>query len=230
MKNIAIIPARGGSKGLKDKNIMLLCGKPLLAYSIEAAIKSNIFDEIMVSTDSVQYADLAQKHGAKVPFLRSRELAADQASSWDTVREVLSKYKASGKIFDTICLLQPTSPLRESADINNAYMLYELKKAKTVISVCETEHSPLWENELPDSLSMEHFIKSDCNIPRQSLPVFYRINGAIYITDTENIINNVDIYKNSYAYIMPGERSVDIDTKLDFCIAEAIKRKQLIDE
>ena len=97
MKNLAIIPARSGSKGLKDKNIKLLNGKPLMAYTIEAAIQSKMFDEVMVSTDSEEYADIAKKYGAKVPFMRSSELSNDTASSWDLVRDVLHKYKKDGK-------------------------------------------------------------------------------------------------------------------------------------
>ena len=211
MKNIAIIPARSGSKGLKDKNIKSFCGKPLMAYSIEAAIKSNRFEEIMVSTDSEVYAEIASKYGASIPFLRSVENSSDRASSWDIVREILMKYKKINRRFDTVCLLQPTSPLRVSEDIVNAYRLYEFKRATSVIGVCETEHSPLWTNILSDSLSMDEFIQEGSNVARQMLKTFYRINGAIYITNVDSILKNENIYMNSFAYIMPRERSVDID-------------------
>ena len=109
MKNIAIIPARSGSKGLKDKNIKALNGQPLLKYSIDAAISSRIFDEIMVSTDSSHYAEIAKVCGASVPFLRSAENSEDKASSWNVVIEVLNYYKQIGQTFDTFCLLQPTN-------------------------------------------------------------------------------------------------------------------------
>ena len=112
MKSIAIIPARSGSKGLIDKNIRLLCGKPMLAYSIEAAEKSEIFDVVHVSTDSEQYAEIAKNYGADVPFLRGEELSNDTANTWDVVRYVLKKYKELGKYFDVVMVLQPTSPLR----------------------------------------------------------------------------------------------------------------------
>jgi len=117
MKNIAIIPARSGSKGLKDKNIKPLLDIPLLAYSIRAAKDSALFDEIMVSTDSDDYAQIAKDYGASVPFLRSAKTSSDTAGSWDVVTEVLSQYQTSGRYFDTICLLQPTSPLRIASDI-----------------------------------------------------------------------------------------------------------------
>lgn len=222
MRNIAIIPARSGSKGLKDKNIKELLGKPLIAYSIEAAIKSELFDEVMVSTDSEEYAKVAKKWGASVPFLRSAETASDSASSWDTVREVLAGYKSLGKEFDTVCLLQPTSPLRTYEDVKNAYQIYEERKANTVIGVCETEHSPLWENTLPDDGAMDDFISKEHSQRRQMLPTYYRINGAMYIVDVDKIMHSKDIYENSFAYVMPTEKSIDIDTELDFLIAERI--------
>ena len=112
VKRIAIIPARSGSKGLKDKNIKLLNGKPLIVYSIDAAIKSNAFDIVFVSTDSEIYAEIAMKAGADAHFLRSEINSSDKASSWDTVREVIQRFEEEGKYFDEIMLLQPTSPLR----------------------------------------------------------------------------------------------------------------------
>lgn len=119
MRNIAIIPARSGSKGLKDKNIKLLNGVPLLAYTIKAAVESNMFNEIFVSTDSEVYAQIAREWGANVPFLRSAELSGDEVSAWDVVRDSIKRYEGLGKKFDTVALLQPTSPLRTSKDIIN---------------------------------------------------------------------------------------------------------------
>ena len=140
MKYLAIIPARSGSKGLKDKNIKLLNGKPLIAYTIEAALTTKIFEEVMVSTDSSYYAELSRQYGASVPFLRKEELAKDNTSSWDVVKQVLEDYKKMGIVFDKCVLLQPTSPLRTKDDITNAITLYQEKNAETVVSVCETEH------------------------------------------------------------------------------------------
>ncbi len=222
MKNLAIIPARSGSKGLRDKNIKLLLGKPLIVYSIEAALKSGLFAEVMVSTDSEEYARISRKWGAEVPFLRSAETSSDTASSWDTVREVLSEYKKIGKEFETVCLLQPTSPLRTHEDIENAYRIYHKKNANTVIGVCEVDHSPLWENTLPEDEAMDNFISKQNNLRRQELPVYYRINGAMYIVDAQKIMIKNDIYENSYAYKMLKEKSIDIDTELDFIVAEKV--------
>ena len=225
MKNLAIIPARSGSKGLKDKNIKELNGKPLLSYSIEAAKKSNLFDEIMVSTDSPQYAEIAKNFGANVPFLRSESNSGDKAGSWDVVLEVLSKYFETNQNYDSVCLLQPTSPLRTAKDIADAYKLLETKQADAITSVCEVDHSPLWTMTLPKDLSLEEFKKRDSDTPRQLLQKYYRLNGAIYIRKisyNNSPISLID--KNEFAYIMPREHSIDIDTSLDFIIAESIQK------
>ena len=229
MSNICIIPARSGSKGLKNKNIKQICGKPLLAYTIETAIQSNVFDCVMVSTDSELYAKIAKDYGADVPFLRSSELSSDKASSWDVVIDVLNKYASLGLTFDTIFLLQPTSPLRETKDLIESYSLYKAKKAKYVISVCETDHSPLWSNTLPQDFSLNNFIsEKTINLPRQSLPKYYRINGAIYIVDRDFLFKNKRIvFDNSgYAYVMEKDTSIDIDDSLDFEIARLLLKKK----
>ncbi|MCR4678877.1 MAG: acylneuraminate cytidylyltransferase family protein [Lachnospiraceae bacterium] len=226
MSNIAIIPARSGSKGLKDKNIKELCGKPLMAYSIEAAIASGCFDEVMVSTDSEDYARIAKSYGASVPFLRSEETASDTASSWDMVDEVLRQYCKQGRTFDSFCLLQPTSPLRTSEDIKAAYRLYEERASFAVVSVCEAEHSPRWCGQLPETLELNGFIKKEGMEQRQASGKIYRLNGAIYIVNNEEFKKDRFLYQSgSYAYIMQQEHSVDIDTDLDFQFAELLMKR-----
>lgn len=221
MKNIAIIPARSGSKGIKDKNIKELCGKPLIAYSIESALRSGMFDTVMVSTDSKKYADIAGKFGAEVPFLRSEATSADTAGSWDMVKEVLDGYRKREKEFDTFCLLQPTSPLRTAEDIKEAYRLYYEKASLAVISVCEAEHSPLWCGHLPENHEFVGFADQRNLKQRQAGKKFYRLNGAIYIVNIKKFAEDKNIYKEgSFAYIMPQDRSVDIDTLIDFKLAE----------
>lgn len=223
MKYLAVIPARSGSKGLKDKNIKILNGKPLMAYTIQAALATEIFEEVMVSTDSAHYADVACKYGAKVPFLRTEELSGDSISSWDVVKQVLQDYKNIGKTFDKCVLLQPTSPLRTSDDIINAIRLYQEKNAETVVSICETEHPAQWCFTLEDGNSMVNFSKSPYrNMRRQEFPKTYHENGAIYIVDAKKIIEqNYDIYQNNcFAYIMSREASMDIDNQEDFNKAE----------
>lgn len=224
-KNIAIIPARSGSKGLPHKNIKELCGKPLMAYSIEAAIKSGKFDEVMVSTDSAEYADIAVKYGANVPFLRSEKMSGDTASSWDTVKEVLENYKGLGKEFDNVCLLQPTSPLRDCDDIIGAFEVFEKEAKVACVSVCEVEHSPKWCNVLDENKSLDGFIEKNGANQRQKLDKYYRLNGAIYIVAVDELYKDDFLYREgSVAYIMSNEHSVDIDAELDFMIAETIMK------
>lgn len=224
MRNIAIIPARSGSKGLKDKNIKLLNGKPLIAYTIEVAKESGVFDEIFVSTDSQKYAEIAKALGANIPFLRSEELSSDTAATWDVVKDVLKHYRKLGDEFDTVALLQPTSPLRKSEDIVFGYSLMEIKKANAIVGVCEVDHSPLWCNIIPEDGSLDNFLSKDLlGLPRQSLPSYYRINGALYITKVDYLMSTDDIYKSGcYACNMKKENSVDIDDAMDFMIASAL--------
>lgn len=224
MSNLAIIPARSGSKGLKNKNIKLLNGKPLLTYSIEAAKNSGIFEEIYVSTDSKLYSDIAIEYGASVPFLRSEKNATDTASSWDVVREALSQYEEKGRVFDTVTLLQPTTPLRTADNIKEAYEILQKNNNNSVVSVCEVDHSPLWCNTLPKDCSMENFIRKDvCMLPRQKLDTYYRINGAIYMVKVPYFKTCKSIYdKNCIAYIMDKEKSIDIDDEFDFKLVTSI--------
>lgn len=227
MKNIAIIPARSGSKGLKDKNIKEMNGKPLMAYTVEAAVDSGIFDTVHVSTDSEKYADIARKCGADVPFLRSDEKASDSASSWDVVKEVLNRYRELGKDYDNAVLLQPTSPLRDSTDIIKAFELFTERSAGAVISVCEVDHSPILSNVLPENLSLDGFISKKSSGPRQMYDSYYRLNGAIYIVNINYLYDDINIYREgSYAYIMDKRKSVDIDDAFDFEIAEFIMKRQ----
>lgn len=225
MKNIAIIPARSGSKSLPDKNIKELANRPLIAYSIEAALESGCFNEVMVSTDSKRYAEISRQYGAEVPFLRSGATSTDVASTWDVVDEVLNGYRELGKEFDTFCLLQPTSPLRTADDIKEGYKIYRDKASFAVISVCEAEHSPSWCGHLPESNEFINFINSDSIKRRQDAGKYYRINGAMYIVNVEKFKNDTFFYhKGSFAYIMPQIRSVDIDTEIDFQFAELLMK------
>lgn len=223
-KIIAIIPARSGSKGLKDKNIKDLNGKPLIAYTIEAAKQSRVFDSVFVSTDSEKYAQIAREYGAQVPFLRSSENSGDKAGSWDVVREVLAKLNEK---FDIVVLLQPTSPLRTAQHIRDAVDLFFEKDADTVCSVCETPHPMFWCNTLNEDLSMMDFIKKEYQKRRQELPKSYTLNGAIYICKTK-YIDNLDFYSNkSFAYVMNKNSSIDIDENLDFQLCELIIKNVL---
>ena len=195
----------------------------MMAYSIEAAIKSGIFDEVMVSTDSEEYAEIGRRYGASVPFLRSEQLSSDKASSWDVVREVLTKYAELGKTFDMFTLLQPTSPLRTEQDIRNAYHIFTEKNASAVVSICEMEHSPLWCNTLPADGSLKDFISRDNNVQRQRLDKYYRLNGALYMVGCEAFAKDWNVYgEGSFAYVMSSRSSIDIDDETDMQIAEML--------
>lgn len=224
-KIIAIIPARSGSKGLKDKNIKELNGKALIGYTIEAALKSGIFDTVHVSTDSQEYADIAANFGADEAFLRDLDNAGDASSTWDAVREVLRKYEELGKVFDICILLQPTSPLRDEKDICAAYELFEKKNAASLTSVTEVDHPIQWCFALDETFFMKEFSSSPYkNSRRQELQKHYRENGAIYIVKVKDINNSqFDFYlPECIAYIMDKQKSVDIDTIQDFVIAESL--------
>ena len=228
MKNLAVILARSGSKGLPDKNIKNMVGKPLLAYTIEAALESGVFDIVHVSTDSEKYLDIAQKFGADVPFLRESSLASDNSSSWDAMRFVVKEYEKRGKVFDTVTLLQPTSPLRDAIDIKYAFKVFQDNDASSVVSVCEVDHSPLLCNKLPKDNSLNGFINVDKVGRRQDMKTFYRINGAIYIQKTEALMKRETLYgEKSYAYIMDKLHSIDIDDQIDFLIAETIMKENV---
>jgi CMP-N-acetylneuraminic acid synthetase len=221
-KILAIIPARGGSKRLPGKNIKSLQGKPLIAWTIEAALKSSYVDEVIVSTDDQAIADVSQSFGANVPFLRPVALSSDTASSNDVVLHVINTLEQK---FDYVLLLQPTSPLRGWQDIDTAIELCVNNNAGGVVSVCECEHSPLWINTLPDDKNMAGFIRPVNQGQRsQDLPAYYRLNGAIYCYEAVALIENGGIYYNNqvFASTMSRESSIDIDHELDFKLAEVI--------
>lgn len=229
---LAVIPARGGSKGVPHKNIRDLDGKPLIAYTIEAAIKSKVFDKIVVSTDSFEIAEIAQRYGAEVPFIRPKDISGDFSSSDDSVLHAIDYFKRKGKEFEYVCKLQPTSPLRNEKHIMEAYQLLKDSNSNFVVSVCECEHSPLWTGILDEKKSLDVFIneyvKGAC---RQKLPKYYRLNGAIYMGITEAFECNKSFFgKNGTAFIMNQEESIDIDNYFDFEIAKLLIKRNSYDE
>lgn len=220
--NIAIIPARAGSKRLPGKNIKLLAGKPMIAWTIEAALNSKIFDHVFVSTDGEEIAQVSKEYGAEVPFLRPDELASDEATTNDVVTHLVEWFERKyNKNVGTITILQPTSPLRNTQHIIEAMQLMKDKSAKAIISVCELEYPIQFCNKLGSDGSMKDFIKSENNKRTQDLERFYRVNGAIYIYTRcyVGFLNN--IYSDgSYAYAMNRSCSIDIDSEYDFELAK----------
>lgn len=225
---LGVIPARGGSKGLPGKNIMLIMGKPLIAWTIEQALLSKCIDRVIVSTDNTEIADISRRFQAEVPFIRPPELANDTAKGIDVLLHAMDWVEKNEKSYDLVMYLQPTSPLRTSEDIINTLQLMEEKKAQAIVSVCKAEHPPEWSNTLTDNLSLNSFVRANnVNKNRQDIQPYYRLNGAIYLACWDYIKKNKSWFKeDSYAYIMPTERSVDIDTEIDLLFAEFILMKK----
>ena len=222
MKKIAIIPARSGSKGLKDKNIRKLCGKPLLVYSIEAALNAGIFDCVILSTDSKQYASVAADYNIKIMY-RDETLSGDDTSTYDVVKDLLSRLEEK---YDYFTLLQPTSPMRDENHIKEAVQLFENQydKFDFLVSVKKAEFTSSEDN------SLKFFCDDFSNYKRQ-LYNEYSPNGAIFIGKTDKYIEHKHFYgSRSLAYKMNDFDSVDIDTILDYELAKICMRKKLSGE
>ncbi len=229
-KLLAIIPARSGSKRLPEKNILNFLGKPLVAWTIKAAINSKYIDRVVVSTDSDKIANISKTYGADVPVIRPSILATDNSKSTDVVIHLLDELESSGHYYDYVILLQPTSPLRQTIDINNAIQQLIRTKSNAIISVCEVDHHPLWCNTLPKDKSMDNFIDLDIKNKRsQDLPINYRLNGAIYMCNVKSLRKNKNFFleKKCGAYIMDKNISIDIDCQNDFDLA-SIRMRNLI--
>ena len=224
---LAIIPARGGSKGIPRKNIKLLNGKPLIAYTIEEAKKSKYLDRVVVSTEDMEIAHVSKKFGAEIPYLRSEELAQDNSPTIDCVIDVVKWLeKNEGYNPDYVCLLQCTSPLRTYQDIDCTIEKAINSNTDGSISVCEAEVNPYWTNTFNGEI-LEYFMEEGKKINRrQDLPKIYRINGAIYVIKTSILIENKTFDTNKMTgYIMSNKRSIDIDNEIDFKYAELVMRE-----
>ena len=216
---LAIIPARGGSKGVKNKNIKRLNGKPLIYYTIRVAKKAKCIDRVIVSTDSEEIKKIALKFGAEVSFLRPRNLSTDKTPMYPVIRHALEFLEKKGERFNIIVVLQPTSPLRRAIDIQQAIAKLIKTGADSIASVCLSEHSPFWMKVIKQG-KIYPIIKSRQYSRRQDLPKVYRLNGAIYITKRDVLKKQKRILgANTQAFVMPVENSIDINTGLEFKIA-----------
>ena len=227
----ALIPARGGSKRLPRKNIKLLVDKPLIAWSIEVAKACKYVDRVIVSTDDEEIKRISEQYGAEVPFLRPEYLSNDHASSFDVIKHAID-FLTLSRSNELIVLLQPTSPLRLASEIDAALEFFVQKNAKGVVSISETEHSPMWSNTLPEDGCMSDFIRPEVQGKRsQDLPKFFRLNGSIYIYETLSLLEQSKIFfnENVYGFQTSLETAVDIDTGLDFSIAETIMKNRAIE-
>ena len=228
MEVLGIIPARGGSKGVLRKNIRLLAGKPLIAYTIEAARNSRYITRVVVSTEDEEIFKIAKAWGAEV-IRRPLELAKDETPTMEIIIHVLDSLKSEGYVPDVVVLLQPTSPLRTIDDIDNAIKMFlDCKDCLSLVSVTEFDHPPFWAMKIEGKFLKPMFGEEYFRMRRQDLPRAYRPNGAIFISTPEVLYEYRTFYTpNTIAYIMPPERSVDIDTEFDFLLAEFLIRRQL---
>lgn len=222
---IAIIPARGGSKGLPGKNIRNLNGKPLIAYTIEAALESKNISRVILSTDDVKIAEVGRKYGAEVPFLRPDHLATDSAKAIDTYKYTFERLEKEENIkISEFVILQPTSPFRTSNHIDEAIDLYKNKKADSVISFCPEHHPIMWHKYITATGKIKSIFEGTIKNRQEEKPTYFP-NGAIYIFKRELIEQELYYTDNSFAYIMDRKDSVDIDTIDDFEYAEFLLSK-----
>lgn len=221
---LALIPARGGSKGLPGKNILPVAGRPLVAFTVDAALGSRFVDRVVLSSDDDTIMAAARACGCEVPFRRPTELATDAARSIDVVLHALDELPG----YDVVVLLQPTSPLRSAADVDAAFERFVASGAPACVSVSEVEQNPYWMYRLSNSGTLRPVIESAQPVSRrQDLPEIYALNGAIYIADV-NWLRQIGTFvsPDTVAYVMPASRSLDIDNANDL---EAFRKAAIED-
>lgn len=225
---LAVIPARGGSKGLPRKNILDLAGKPLIAWTIEAAKESAIIDRLILSSDDEEIIQVAKQWGCDAPFVRPEYLAEDQSTSVDVALHALDAVEGS---YDYIVWLQPTTPLRLAADIDAALKICMEKDAPSCVSVVDAGKSPYWMYSLDREDALQPIMSRDLSSrQRQELPVAYTLNGAVYVTKTQWLREHRKFMNGgTYAHVMPPERSIDIDSELDFKVAGMLLLERKLD-
>jgi len=224
---LGIIPARGSSKSVPRKNIRLLAGKPLIAYTILEAKKSRYLTRLVVSTEDSEIASVATEWGAEVPFLRPAELARDDTPGIDVIIHAVQKLRTQENYYpQVVVVLQPTSPLRTVEDIDRSIeMLFELD-AEAVVSVTPSKKHPYWAKKMVNGRLKDFIPTVEVCTRRQDLPPVYDLNGAVYLAKTDFLLRARSFYgERTYGYVMSEERSLDIDTFFDFYVAELILEK-----
>jgi CMP-N,N'-diacetyllegionaminic acid synthase len=224
---LALITARGGSKGIIRKNIRTIAGKPLLAWTIEAAQKSKYIDRLILSSDDSEIIDVALKWGCEAPFVRPEHLALDETPGIEPVLHAIATLPG----YDYVVLLQPTSPLRSTADIDGCIERCLSQSANACVSVTEPDKSPYWMYVLDQQYKMKPLIEGDQRITRrQDMPLVAALNGAVYIAKSDWLINRKSFVSHeTIAYLMPKNRSIDVDTEFDLQLIEFILKQSLIE-
>ena len=226
-KKIAVITARGGSKRIPKKNIKEFCGKPILAYSIEAALESHIFDEVMVSTDSQEIADIATSYGASVPFLRSEATSNDYATTNDVLKEVFAEYEKRGMHFDIAVCIYPTAPFITAKKLQDAVQLMEKEKADAVTPVVQFSFPPQRAFVIREGNLRYQFPENAVKRSQDLEPVYHDC-GQFYVMKVENVLKGIPANK-SVPLIMPETEVQDIDNETDWRIAE-MKYRVMMEE
>ena len=222
-----LIPARGGSKGIPDKNLKPFCGRSLVARAAEMALDSAAPEDVVfVSTDSAEIKREAERVGVEVPFLRPDELASDTASTYSVIIHALDEFKKRGRQFEKVVLLQPTSPLRNKSDILGALNLWN-KDIDMVVSVCEAKANPYFNAFETDSSGFLKISKGDGNfLRRQDAPRVWEYNGAVYVMSVKALLNSpISAFKKIIPFEMPASRSIDLDSPDDWVMAEYFFKK-----
>ncbi|HOW27023.1 MAG TPA: acylneuraminate cytidylyltransferase family protein [Elusimicrobiota bacterium] len=225
---LCIIPARGGSKGLPGKNIRLLAGKPLIAYTIDQARKSRYIDRVIVSTDSPRIAAVSRRHGAEVPFLRPARLARDSSGTVDVLVHAVNWLRdRDDGAYDIIVLLHVTTPLRGVRDIDESIDLLVRRRAPSVFSVAEAHRNPYFNMVKINARGAVTLVNPGEFKTRQSAPTVYDMNSSVYVWWTKTLLRGRRvILPGSRIYLMPKERSVDIDDAFDFLVAESLLKRR----
>lgn len=229
-KIVCVIPARGGSKGIPRKNIKLLAGKPLIAYTIGHALQSQYIDRTIVSTDDREIADISRQYGAEAPFMRPADLAGDHVATIDVLLHAVQWLEKQEKYdFDILVLLHATTPLRSVDDINSCIKMIVETKSDNVFSVTEAHRNPYFNMVEAGDDGIATLSKKGDYATRQSAPKVYDMNASIYVWWKDVLKSEKKIFlKKSHIYIMPKERSIDIDDDFDFKVAEFLLQKDSI--
>jgi CMP-N,N'-diacetyllegionaminic acid synthase len=224
---LAVIMARGGSQGVPGKNLRIVAGKPLIAWTIEAALQCPLLDRVVVTTDSFEIADIGRTFGAEVPFMRPAELAHDDTPGMVPLLHAV-KWLGDNENYspDLVMLLQPTSPLRTAGDITAAIELLLEKSADTVVSLSPVDQHPYIMKVVEPDGRIRDYVKLDQPPDRrQDFPPLYALNGALYLARLDVLLERESFYPDmTYGLIMPGERSLDVDTPWDLYLADLILR------
>jgi len=220
MSNIAVITARGGSKRIPRKNIKNFCGRPIIAYSIEAALGADLFDEVMVSTDDEEIAEIAKKYGAKVPFYRSAETSGDFATTMDVLREVVGMYEERGQNYDYLCCIYPTAPFVTSEKLKNSFAKFKDSGFEMMIPVVEFEYPPQWGLRIDKDGYLQYRTPEYANVKKHDMePLYHDVGQFQWFNVKEGILSGKKLLRMN-TVIMPDTEVQDIDNESDWELAE----------